>query len=74
MTRLELYRQVFNAPGGKDVLADLASVVKQMPASESGSAGRLLAHITYQLNQPDPPVKDKTTRGLRTSGGRIAHG
>lgn len=74
MTRLELYRQVFNAPGGRDVLADLASVVKQMPPAESGSAGRLLAHITLQLNQPDPPAKDKATRGTRASGGRIAHG
>lgn len=73
MTRLELYRMVFNAPGGKDVLADLASVVKQMPPAESGSAGRLLAHITLQLNQPDPPAK-KATRGTAASGGRIAHG
>lgn len=74
MTRLELYRQVFGGPGGKEVLADLSMVVKQMPPAESGSAGRLLAHITYQLNQADPPAKDKATRGTRASGGRIAHG
>ena len=75
MTRLELYRQVFNVQGGKEVLADLAGVVKQMPPAESSGAGRLLAHIIVQLNQPDPPAKkNAATRGTTASGGRIAHG
>jgi hypothetical protein len=73
MTKAELYRQVFNAPGGHDVLADLASLVKHMDPKESGSAGRLISHIQQHLFMQDPPEK-KARNPMKASGGRIAHG
>ena len=74
MTRAELYRQVFNAPGGRDVLADIAGLVKQMPAADAGSAGQVIAHIQQQLNQAEKPAPKPKPDPMRASGGRIAHG
>lgn len=74
MTITETYRLVFNAPGGKDVLADLASQVEQMPSEHSGSAGKLLAHITKKLHEADRPTPRSRPDRLKASGGRIHHG
>ena len=74
MTRAELYRQVFNAPGGRDVLADIASFVKQIPVADAGSAGQVIAHIQLQLNQAEKPAPTPKPDRMRASGGRIAHG
>jgi hypothetical protein len=73
VTKAELYRQVFNAPGGKDVLADLATLVKHMPSEDTG-AGKILAHIQQQLYLSDPPDAKKRPDRMKASGGRIAHG
>lgn len=70
MTLAEHYRQVFNAPSGKDVLADMAAQVERL----GGSAGQLLGHITRQLHQPDPPARKPKPDRMKASGGRILHG
>lgn len=72
MTRAALYRQVFASPEGREVLADLAAYVERMDVSQPGSAGKLIAHITKMLHAPDRPAI-AAVRGVRASGGRIAH-
>lgn len=73
MTKPELYRTVFHSPGGREVLADLAGYVERMNVSEPGSAGKLIAHITRMLNEPDKPAQT-TARLPQRRGGRIEHG
>lgn len=74
-TKPELYRQVFNAPGGREVLADLAGWVERMDVSQPGSAGKLIAHIIRMLNEADKAApKTSGVRSFRASGGTIAHG
>ena len=75
MSRAAQYRRVFlDSQDGKEVLADLASFVKQMPPAEAGSAGRMLAHIQQQLFAPTPEAPKPVPDRMRASGGRIAHG
>jgi hypothetical protein len=74
MTTPELYRMVFNVPGGLEVLADLAAKVAQMPPEHAGSAGQLLAHISKQLYQAEKPAPKRRPDPMAASGGRIQHG
>lgn len=75
MTKPELYRLVFKSTEGQQVLADLARYVEVMDVSQPGSAGKLIAHITRMINEPDrAPVNGKVRGVARASGGRITHG
>lgn len=74
MTKAELYRLVFRSPGGQEVLADLARYVEVMDVSQPGSAGKLIAHITRMINEPERAPVNGRPRVARASGGRIIHG
>lgn len=74
MTKPELYRQVFGAPEGREVLADICRYVEVMDLSQPGSAGQLIAHIIRMINAPDAPVNGKPRVPTKASGGRIQHG
>lgn len=70
MTLREVYRQVFNAPGGNEVLADISRHVETL----GGTAGQLLGHIVRQLHENDPAPREPRPDPTKMIGGRLPHG
>jgi len=73
MTIMEQYRSVFRAPGGEEVLADLARYVQRLTPPERGAAALVLMRITQMLMTKDGP-QPAHLRGVTAAVGRIPHG
>lgn len=69
----EKYQRIFNAPGGKDVLADLSRFVQRLPPAERGAASLVMLRI-QQMMVTEAGPQGLHLRGPQLAGGRIAHG